>query len=76
MSKSQLYKLKSRIKDGTEVILNFSSNVIDDSNDETYFPHKLSLIDIQVLRPLKSFANNSSANTKSSKIEIKCKNLK
>ena len=76
MSKSQLYKLKSRIKDGTKVILNFSSNVIDDSKDETYFPHKLSLTDIQVLRPLKSFANNSSASTKSSKIEIKCKNLK
>ena len=36
------------MKNGTEVTLNFSSNVIDDSNDETNFQHKLLLTDRQV----------------------------
>ena len=39
LSNSQLNKVKSRIKIGIEVILKFSSNIIDDSNDETNFPH-------------------------------------
>ena len=39
-SNLKLNKLKSGIKDGTEECLNISSNVIDDSNDETNFPHK------------------------------------
>ena len=41
LSNSQLNKLKSGIKNGTEVALNFSSNLIGNPNDETYFPHKL-----------------------------------
>ena len=36
----QLNKLKSAIKDGTEVTLNLSSNIAADSNDENNFPHK------------------------------------
>ena len=40
LSNPQLNKLKSRIKNGTEVTLNLSSNVIGDSNNETNFPHK------------------------------------
>ena len=40
LSNLKLNKLKSGIKDGTEVSLNISSNVIDDYNDETNFPHK------------------------------------
>ena len=44
--------------------------MIGDSNDETNFPHKLSLTDTQVLRLCKDFANNSSANIKLSKTEI------
>ena len=40
---SQLSKLKSGIKYATEVTLNYSSNVIDDSNDEANFLHKLLL---------------------------------
>ena len=40
---SQLNKLKSGIKNGTEVTLKLSSNVVGDSNDETNFPHKLLL---------------------------------
>ena len=43
LSNSQLNKLKSVIKNGTEVNLNLSSNWIGDSSDETNFPHKLLL---------------------------------
>ena len=38
---AQLNKLESAIKNGTEVPLNLSSNLIGSSNDETNFPHKL-----------------------------------
>ena len=48
LSNSQLYKLKSGIKKGTEVILKISSNVFGDSNDENNFPHKLLLTNTQV----------------------------
>ena len=37
LSKLQLKKLKSRIKTGTEVNLNDSSNVIGNSNEESNF---------------------------------------
>ena len=52
------------MKDGTEITLDSSPNVVVDSNDETNFPHKLLLTDTQVLRFPKAFANYSSANTK------------
>ena len=39
LSNSQLNKLKSAMKNKTEVVLRLSSNVIGD--DETNFPHKL-----------------------------------
>ena len=45
---SQFNKLKSGIKNGTEVTLNLSSNMIGDSNDETNFPHKLLLTSFEV----------------------------
>ena len=48
LSNSQLNKLKPAIKNGTEVTLNLSSNLIGTSNDETNFPHKLLLTDTQV----------------------------
>ena len=38
---SQLNKLKLVIKNGTEVALNLSANMIGYSNDETSFPHEL-----------------------------------
>ena len=41
LSNLQLNKLKSQIKNGTEVILNISSNLIGNSNDKTNFPHTL-----------------------------------
>ena len=52
------------MKDGTEITLDSSPNVVGDSNDETNFQHKLLLTDTQVLRFPKAFANYSSANTK------------
>ena len=63
-SNSQLNKLITAIKIGTEVTLNSSSNVAGDSNDENNFPHKLLLTNTQVPRLHKAFANNSSANVK------------
>ena len=66
LSYSQLYKLKSGIKNGSEVTLNLSSNVIGNSNAEYNFPHKLLLTNTQVLRLCKAYANNSSVDIKSS----------
>ena len=59
LSNLQLNKLKSVIKNGTEVTLNLSSNLIRNSNDETNFPHKLLLTDTQVSKIHKVFANGS-----------------
>ena len=72
LSNPQLNKLKLGIKNGTEVTLNLSSNVIGHSNDKTNFPHKLLLTDIQVSKLCKAFANGSSANIKLSKTQF-CK---
>ena len=72
MSNSQLNKLKPGIKNGTEVTLKISSNVVGDSNDENNFLHKLLLtnsINSQGSRIRKIFANGSSANIKLSKIQ-------
>ena len=44
-SNSQLNKLKSGIKNDTEVTLKISSNVVGDSNDENHFSRKLLLIE-------------------------------
>ena len=55
MFNSQLNKLKSGIKN-TERILNFSSNVIGDSNYKTNFWLKLLSTDTQDLSLHKSFA--------------------
>ena len=48
LSTSQRNKLKSGIKNGTEVALKISSNVVGDSNDENNFLHKLLLTNTQV----------------------------
>ena len=63
-------KLKSGIKNGTEVILENSSAVVGNSNDENNFPHKFLLTNTQVLKFLKASANNSSANIKLSKTQL------
>ena len=68
LSNSQLDKLKSGMKNGTEVTLNFSSNVVGNSNDEANFPHKLLLTNTQILRLCKALANGSWANLKNSTV--------
>ena len=47
--------MKSAIKNGTEVTLNLSSNIVGDSNDENNFPHKLLLTNTQVSKLCKAF---------------------
>ena len=64
MSNSQLHKLKYGIKNGTEVILSLSSNLIGNYNYGTNFLHKLLLTNILFSKILKAFANGSSANKK------------
>ena len=66
----QLNKLKSGIKNGTEVPLKMYSNVTADSNDENNFSHKFLLTNIQVLILRKAFTSKSSANIKLSKTQI------
>ena len=70
VSNLQLNKLKSAIKNGTEVTVNLSSNIIGDSNDENNFPHKLFLANTQVSKLRKAFANNSTANIKLWKTQL------
>ena len=60
LSNSQLNKLKSPIKNETDVVLTLSPNMIGDSSDEVNFPHKLILTNRQVLSIRKAFSNNSS----------------
>ena len=61
LSNSKLSKLKSGIKNDTEVTVNISSNVVSDFNDQNIFPHRLLLTNIQVLKLRKAFKNGSSA---------------
>ena len=68
LSNSQLNKLKSAIKNESEVVLRLSSNMI--GNNETNFPHKLLLTDRQVSSLRKSFASHSSADIKLSKTQL------
>ena len=68
LSNSQLIKLKSAIKNETEVVLRLSSNMIRDN--ETNFPHKLLLTNRQVANLRKAFANHSSADIKLSKTQL------
>ena len=70
LSNLQLNKLKSGTKDGNEITLEISSNVIGDSNDGNNFPHNLFLTNTQVWRLLKAFANNSSAKIKLSATQL------
>ena len=68
LSNSKLNKLKSAIKNETEVVLRLSSNMIGDN--ETNFPHKLLLTNRQVSNLRKAFANHSSADIKLSKTQL------
>ena len=68
LSNSQLNKLKSAIKNETEVVWRLSSNMIRD--DETNFPHKLLLTNRQVANPRKAFANYWSTDIKLSETQL------
>ena len=70
LSDSQLNKLKSAIKNETNVTLRISSNMVSNSNDNTNFPHKLFLTDRQVANIRNSFANNLSTDIKFSKTQL------
>ena len=48
-------------KNGTQVILNLSSNLIGSSNDVTNFPHKLLSTNSQVSKIPKAFVNGTAA---------------
>ena len=48
LSNSQLNKLKSSIKNETDVVLRISSNMVINSNDNTNFSHELLLTNRQV----------------------------
>ena len=69
-SNLQLNRSELRVKNGTEVTLTISSNIVGDSNDENNFPHKLLLTNTQVSKLRKAFANGSSANVKLSKTQL------
>ena len=56
LSNSQLNKLKSSVKNETDVVLRISSNMVGNSNDNTNFPHELLLTNRQVANIRKAFA--------------------
>ena len=75
LSKSQINKLKSAVKNKTDVILRLSSNVIGNSTelhsgDETNFPHNLLLTNRQVANLPQGFANHTSTDIKLSKSQL------
>ena len=70
LSNSQLNKLKSAIKNKTDVILKLSSNIIGNAVDETNFPYKLLLTNRQVTNLCKAFANHTSTDIKLSKTQL------
>ena len=68
LSNSHLNKLKSAIKNETEVVLKLSSNMSGDN--ETNFPHKLLLTNRQVANLCKAFSNYLSTDIKLSKTQL------
>ena len=70
LSNSQLSKLKSAIKNETDVVLRISSNMVGNSNNNTNFPHELLLTNRQVANICKAFAKNTSTDIKLSKTQL------
>ena len=70
LSNSELNKLKSAIKNGTDVILRLSSNMISNSDDEANFLNNLLLTNRQVANICKAFANHRSTDIKLSKTQL------
>ena len=70
LSNSQLSKLKSSIKNETDVVLRLSSNMAGNSKDITNFPHESLLTNRQVANIRKAFVNHSSTDIKLSKTQL------
>ena len=70
LSNSQLNKLKSSIKNETDVVLRISSSMVSYSNDNTNFPHELLLTNREVANICKAFANHSSTDIKLSNTQL------
>ena len=70
LSNSPLNKLKSAIKNETNVVLRLSSNMIGNSSDNTNFPLELLLANRQVANLRKAFANNLSTDIKFPKAQL------
>ena len=70
LSNSQLNKLKSAIKNETEVVLRLSSNMIGNSDDETNFSHNFLLTNRQVANLRKASTNYLSTDIKLSKTQL------
>ena len=70
LSNSQLNKLKSLIKNETDVALRISSNMVGNSNDNTNFPHELLFTNRQIANLRKAFANHLSTNIQFSKAQL------
>ena len=70
LSNSQLNKLKSVIKNKTEVVFRLSSNMVGNSDDKTNFRHKSLLTNRQAANLHKAFANNSSSDVRLSKTQL------
>ena len=70
LSDSQLNKLKSALKNESDVVLRISSSMVSNSYYDTNFPHKLLLTDRQVANIRKAFSNNLSRDVKFSKTQL------
>ena len=70
LSNSQLNKLKSSIKNETDVVLRISSNMVSNSNDNTNFPYELLSTNRQVANIRKTFTKNTSNDIKLSKTQL------
>ena len=70
LSNSQHNKLKSGMKNGSDIVLRLSSNMIGNSDDETNFTHKLFLTNRQVANLRRAFAKHTSTDLKLSKTQL------
>ena len=70
LSNSQLNKLKSSIKNETDIVLRISLNMVGNSNDNTNFPNELLLTNRQVENIREAFAKNTSTDIKLSKTQL------
>ena len=70
LSDSQLNKLRSAMKNETDVVLRLSENMIGNLDNEAKFPHKLLLTNGQVENLRKAFATHTSTDIKLSKTQL------